>query len=155
MSAAFLSGRETQQEIYVRAHGLPSTKGTSQGMCAYESSEVDLRRRSATGVVPDKTGEIYALCGLRADDGMLSGNPKDPRFIKLKKEMDSRFNIKEWLELVKAAPVNLKGGRSATSTRPSARRTPRSLSSAERASLPTHRWCRPMWSTISQIVPRR
>ena len=48
-----------------------------------------------------KTGEIYALCGLHVDDGMLSGNPKDPRFIKLQKEIDSRFNIKEWLDSAK------------------------------------------------------
>ncbi|CAJ1453090.1 unnamed protein product [Effrenium voratum] len=42
-----------------------------------------------------KTGGIYALRGLRVDNGMLCRNPKYPTFTKI----DSRFNSKEQLNL--------------------------------------------------------
>ena len=39
---------------------------------------------------------LIAILSLYVDDGLLFGDPKDPRFVSVKKKVDSTFNIKHW-----------------------------------------------------------
>ena len=40
------------------------------------------------------TAGLIAILSLYVDDGLLFGDPKDPRFQRVKKKVDSTFNIK-------------------------------------------------------------
>ena len=46
--------------------------------------------------VASENGRSWAILCLHVDDGLLFGDPADPRYQKLKKEIDSKFRIKEW-----------------------------------------------------------
>ena len=43
-----------------------------------------------------ENGKSWAILCLHVDDGLLFGDPADQRYQKLKKEIDSKFCIKEW-----------------------------------------------------------
>ena len=45
------------------------------------------------------TAGLVAILRLYVDDGLLFGDPKDPRFLRTKKHVDSVFNIKHWKSL--------------------------------------------------------
>ena len=45
------------------------------------------------------TAGLIAILSLYVDDGLLFGDPRDPRFQQVKKKVDSVFNIKHWKSL--------------------------------------------------------
>ena len=131
VATAFLSGKNTDREVYVRApaQGLPATKTTSAVgpfelmrvvKSAYGLAEaprlwylraVELLQQvgmeeipfcRSTFVAQDDSG-VFAFCGLHVDDGFLVGDPQKPQFAALKSRIDQNFNIKGWESL------NMKG----------------------------------------------
>ena len=54
-------------------------------------------------VFREKTKEgpagLIAILSLYVDDGLLFGDPKDPRFVHVKQKVDSTLNIKHWKTL--------------------------------------------------------
>ena len=46
-----------------------------------------------------ENGLTWALLCLHVDDGLLFGDPADPRFLKLKDTINGLFNIKEWKKI--------------------------------------------------------
>ena len=42
---------------------------------------------------------LTAILSLYVDDGLLFGDPKGPRFVNVKRKVDSTFNIKHWKTL--------------------------------------------------------
>lgn len=124
VSTAFLSGNPTSRLVYVKApsDGLPATSISKEiapyallrvFKSAYGLSEaprlwylraaqlleecglVELPYARAT-FVQTSGGETKAVCTLHVDDGMLAGDPNSPTFKKLLKDINARFNIKEW-----------------------------------------------------------
>ena len=58
--------------------------------------------------------ESYAILCLHVDDGLLLGHPRDPRYLKLKEELNGLFRIKEW----KQVPLTFLGVDMRTGKRP-------------------------------------
>ena len=52
------------------------------------------REKNKTG-----TAGLIAILSLYVDDGLLFGDPADPRFQRVKVKVDSTFNIKHWKSL--------------------------------------------------------
>ena len=127
VTTAFLSGEATDRTIYVRApaEGLPSTKemGEISGgelfqvlKSAYGLTEAprlwylkacknlkqtplqELSIAKATYAAFDEKGTWALLC-LHVDDGLLLGSGQDPRFTRLKEQINSIFAIKGWEQL--------------------------------------------------------
>ena len=126
ITTAFLSGDHTDREIYVRAppEGLPPARGQSAVeplellqilKSAYGLTEAprlwylranrniqqtplkELAASRATYVAADeKTGVSWAILCLHVDDGLLLGSNADPRFVRLKDQINGLFKIKEW-----------------------------------------------------------
>ena len=124
VATAFLSGKNTDRLVYVRApaDGLPSTStsasvgpfelmrvvksayGLSEAPRLWYLRAVELLEKCGMVEIPfcrstfiAKDGsEVYAFCGLHVDDGLFIGNPQNPKFDELKRAIDSVFNIKEW-----------------------------------------------------------
>ena len=124
VSTAFLSGKPTDREVYVRAPegGLPKT-ASSPAIPAFsllrilksayglaeaprlwylracelleESGLKELSFARAT-FVKEGDRETAALCTLHVDDGMLAGDESSEVFQGVLKAVNSRFNIKEW-----------------------------------------------------------
>ena len=125
VSTAFLSGKNTQRQVFVRApqEGLPET-ATSKAVGSYElmrivkgayglseaprlwylravellekANMIEIPFCRATFLAKDEKGEVFALCALHVDDGFFVGNPKSKSFWKLKEKIDQVFNIKAW-----------------------------------------------------------
>ena len=142
VTTAFLSGLETQRELYVKApvDGLPPTDGWDAVLpyellrvlkSAYGLTEaprlwylraVELIHKTALREIPaaratfvaSENGESYAILCLHVDDGLLLGHPKDPRYLKLKEELNGLFRIKEW----KQVPLTFLGVDMRTGKRP-------------------------------------
>jgi hypothetical protein len=137
VSTAFLSGKATEREIYVRAPttGLPrvgehrairplelmqvlkSAYGLTESPRLWYleakdgMDEVELKELAASRSVflaSDK-GKTWAICALHVDDGLLVGDDKDERFVKLREKINQRFNIKEWQFLEEGKPLNFLG----------------------------------------------
>ena len=137
VSTAFLSGKATEREIYVRAPttGLPrvgehrairplelmqvlkSAYGLTESPRLWYleakdgMDEVELKELAASRSVflaSDK-GKTWAICALHVDDGLLVGDDKDERFVKLREKINQRFNIKEWQFLEEDKPLNFLG----------------------------------------------
>ena len=73
--------------------------------------EVELKELAASRSVflaSDK-GKTWAICALHVDDGLLVGDDKDERFVKLREKINQRFNIKEWQFLEEGKPLNFLG----------------------------------------------
>ena len=132
VSTAFLSGKHTQRQVFVRAppEGLPATS-TSKAVGSYElmrivkgayglseaprlwylravellekANMIEIPFCRATFLAKDGKGQVYALCALHVDDGFFVGDPKSKDFWELKKKIDQVFNIKAW------EPVDEKG----------------------------------------------
>jgi hypothetical protein len=128
VSTAFLSGKEIGRTVYVRrpVDGLPSVNG-SQRVRPYKLMKVlkgayglteaprlwYLRARElltdeigfielccarAVFILQDK-GETVAMLTLHVDDGMLAGDSSNRVYQKAVKDINSKFNIKEWHDL--------------------------------------------------------
>ena len=66
----------------------------------------ELAASRATYVAADeKTGVSWAILCLHVDDGLLIGSNADPRFVKLKDQINGLFKIKEW----KTVPLTFLG----------------------------------------------
>ena len=127
VTTAFLSGEATSRQIFVKAppEGLPGVKGHPpvEGgalfqilKSAYGLTEAprlwylkatksigtsplkELPIAKATYAAADEKGTWAILC-LHVDDGLLMGDEKDPRFVKLKKSFDKLFTIKTWQQV--------------------------------------------------------
>lgn len=127
VATAFLSGKNTERLVYVRApaQGLPPTKtspavspfglmpviksayGLAEAprlwyLCAVELlQQVGMEEISfcrSTFVAQDDSG-VFAFCGLHVDDGFLVGDPRKPQFKELKQKIDQNFRIKSWESL--------------------------------------------------------
>lgn len=124
VTTAFLSGEPTTRKIHVKAPegGLPAVNdwpAIEAGSLlqvlksAYGLTEAPrlwylkaVKELSTTALkelpmarstfVAAENGKSWAVLCLHVDDGLLFGNPEDPRYQKLKKEINSRFRIKEW-----------------------------------------------------------
>ena len=124
VTTAFLSGEKTERTIHVRAPegGLPRVGDTPE-IAAGELLQV---LKSAYGLteaprlwylkavkelqstplkelpmarsmfVACEKGKVWAILCLHVDDGLLCGDGKDPRYVQLKKDINSKFRIKEW-----------------------------------------------------------
>jgi hypothetical protein len=129
VSTAFLSGKPTAREVYVRGprDGLPATSTTARVepmqlmrilksiyglaeaprlwyMRARELLEAagycELQACRSTFVLLDKgTGLTESICCLHVDDGFLVGNMQSSLFLEAKKTIDEVFTIKEWIDL--------------------------------------------------------
>ena len=64
---------------------------------------VELKIARAAFVFREKSKEgtdgLIAILSLYGDDGLLLGDPRDPRFQQIKKKVASVFNIKHWMYL--------------------------------------------------------
>ena len=133
VTTAFLSGENLQRNVYVRApeEGLPAVDAEP----AVGGGELMQILRSAYGLVEsprlwylrasklltstplkelpiskssfvasDDT-QAWALLNLHVDDGLLFGSEQDNRFLKLKKDINGMFTIKEW----KSIPLTFLG----------------------------------------------
>ena len=133
VSTAFLSGKATSREIYVRAPptGLPAAEGqravkplellqvlksayglTESPLEAKDGvAEIGLKELSASRSVFVASDEkaSWALVALHVDDGLVAGRNSDPRFRGLRERINGRFNIKEWHELTPEKPLNFLG----------------------------------------------
>ena len=126
ITTAFLSGDPTEREIYVRApaEGLPAARNlpaikslqllkilksayglTEAPRLWYMRANRDLQKTplqelpaARATYAASEGGTTWALLCLHVDDGLLLGRNDDPRFQKLKKQIDSLFKIKEWKE---------------------------------------------------------
>ena len=126
ITTAFLSGDPTEREIYVRApaEGLPAARNlpaikslqllkilksayglTEAPRLWYMRANRDLQKTPLQELPAARAtyaaaegGTTWALLCLHVDDGLLLGRNDDPRFQKLKKQIDSLFKIKEWKE---------------------------------------------------------
>ena len=126
VTTAFLSGLETDRQIYVKApaEGLPAAEGWSAILpfellrilkSAYGLTEAPrlwyLRAVQLISQTPLKElpiakatfaasegGISWAILCLHVDDGLLLGDPNDSRFVKLKAQLNKLFKIKEWKE---------------------------------------------------------
>ena len=124
VATAFLSGNNTDRLVYVKApaEGLPGTDASTPVgpyelmrvvKSAYGLSEaprlwylhaVELLNKCGMIEIPfcrstfiAKDGEeVFAFCGLHVDDGLLIGNPQNPKFDQLRQAIDGVFNIKAW-----------------------------------------------------------
>ena len=137
VSTAFLSGKATEREIYVRAPttGLPQV-GENRAIRPLElmqvlksaygltesprlwyleakdgMNEVDLKELAASRSIflAAEGGQTWAICALHVDDGLLIGDDKDERFVNLREKINKRFNIKEWQFLEEGKPLNFLG----------------------------------------------
>ena len=128
VETAFLSGKETDREIYVRApkEGLPSTEyagyvppfallkvlksiyGLTEAprlwyLMAREVFEkcgyVELKMSKSTFVLVDEHGLTQSICNLHVDDGFLIGNPAAKEFQDAFSKIKGNFNVKEWIDL--------------------------------------------------------
>ena len=137
VSTSFLSGKATEREIYVRApttgrprvgehrairplelmQVLKSAYGLTESPRLWYleakdgMDEVELKELAASRSVflaSDK-GKTWAICALHVDDGLLVGDDKDERFVKLREKINQRFNIKEWQFLEEDKPLNFLG----------------------------------------------
>ena len=129
VTTAFLSGKSTSRQIYIRTphEGLPALP--EHGWPALTAPRLLQILKSAYGLTESprlwylealerlsKTplkelamckcvfaaaaaGKTWALLVLHVDDGLLLGNLKDPRFQELRKQIDGMFKIKEWKEV--------------------------------------------------------
>lgn len=124
VATAFLSGKNTNRLVYVRApkEGLPATEdSTTVGpyelmqvvKSAYGLSEAprlwylracellqqvgmtEIPFCRSTFIAADEKG-CFAFCGLHVDDGFLAGDPKNPKFEALRQKINESFNIKSW-----------------------------------------------------------
>jgi hypothetical protein len=133
VSTAFLSGKETNRAVYVRApvEGLPATNGHPMVPAgrllevlkgAYGLAEaprlwylrarelmkqagfVELKiSRSVFMLRCKKTQKLLGICTLHVDDGKLYGDRTDAQFNQARKKLDQIFNMKEWHDLRKGA----------------------------------------------------
>ena len=129
VETAFLSGKATAREIYVRApkDGLLATDTTSYVqpfallqvlksisglteaprlwyLMAREVFEKagykELRMSKSTFVLIDEAGLSQSICNLHVDDGFLVGNPSDKGFQAAFARICELFSIKEWVCLM-------------------------------------------------------
>ena len=127
VTTAFLSGEATTRKIHVKAPegGLPAVAEepaiaagellqvlksayglTEAPRLWYLKAVKDLESTAlkelpiarSTFVAADK-GVSWAILCLHLDDGLLLGNPKDPRYVKLRDQINKRFRIKEWKKI--------------------------------------------------------
>ena len=133
VETAFLSGKDLQRELYVRAprDGLPAVEGwprirpykllkllkgaygltEAPRLWYLRAKEIlerlgfeEIRCCRAVFVFMDKSKQrqeghfdhIVAFLTLHMDDGMLFGNRKDKRFMKVLKALNENFSIKQW-----------------------------------------------------------
>ena len=128
VSTAFLSGKNTDRLVFARAppEGLPGTDSSAPVKpyelmrivkSAYGLAEaprlwylraveilqlvgmVELPFCRSVFIAKDSEGEVYAWCALHVDDGLFIGNPQEPLFEALRRNIDNHFNIKSWEEL--------------------------------------------------------
>ncbi|CAE8613639.1 unnamed protein product, partial [Polarella glacialis] len=129
VATAFLSGKATEREVYVRApkEGLPAADG-QPSVSPFQLKQVlksiyglaeaprlwylqarsqlekcgyqELKLCRATFLLQDpRTGLVESICCLHVDDGFLVGNFNNPAVQKAKEYIDQHFNIKEWIDL--------------------------------------------------------
>ena len=127
VTTAFLSGESTTRKIHVKAPegGLPAVAEepaiaagellqvlksayglTEAPRLWYLKAVKDLESTAlkelpiarSTFVAADG-GVSWAILCLHVDDGLLLGNPKDPRYVKLRSQINQRFRIKEWKKI--------------------------------------------------------
>jgi hypothetical protein len=128
VETAFLSGKETDREIYVRApkEGLPKTEhagnvqpfsllrvlksiyGLTEAprlwyLMAREVFEKcgykELKMSKSTFVLVDEYGLTQSICNLHVDDGFLVGSPTSDAFKDAFSKLREHFNVKEWINL--------------------------------------------------------
>ena len=128
VSTAFLSGKQTERVVYVKAppEGLPQVDGMSavaphellrivKG--AYGLAEAprlwylravellekmgmeELSFSRSTFVLKSKAGKVVAVCCMHVDDGFLAGEEGSEEYKALLNNIDKNFNIKEWKTL--------------------------------------------------------
>lgn len=142
VTTAFLSGEATDRKIHVRAPegGLPSVNDqpaiqagelmqvlkSAYGLCeaprlwylkaVKELEQTPLKELACARsvFVASEGGKSWAILCLHVDDGLLMGDGKDERYIQLKKNINSRFRIKEW----KTLPMTFLGVRLRTGEKP-------------------------------------
>ena len=127
VSTAFLSGYNTDREVYVRApkDGLPATKTTTEiapyallrilksayGLAEaprlwylraarmLEESGLNELPFSRSTFVKSTGGVSKVVCALHVDDGIIAGDADSAEFKTAFKKINERFNIKEWQKL--------------------------------------------------------
>ena len=128
MGTAFLSGKETEREIFVRApkEGLPATEDTAyvppfslmqvlksiHGLAeaprlwylrAREIFEKcrykELKISKSTFVLFSSDNLTQSICNLHVDDGFLVGNPQSKDFAQAFEHIKKLFSVKEWVNL--------------------------------------------------------
>ena len=126
VTTAFLSGDNTDREIFVKAPpgGLPSVKGqppvrplellqilkSAYGLTeaprlwylkasrTLEQTPLQEMKAARATFVAAENGVSWALLALHVDDGLLMGALDDPRVLKLREQINQLFKIKEWKE---------------------------------------------------------
>ncbi|CAK9106516.1 Retrovirus-related Pol polyprotein from transposon RE1 (Retro element 1) (AtRE1) [Includes: Protease RE1 [Durusdinium trenchii] len=133
VTTAFLSGENLTRDVYVRApeEGLPAVEGEPP----VKAGELMKILRSAYGLVESprlwylrasklltttpleelpiskssfvaaEGNKAWSILSLHVDDGLLFGDENDPRFQKLKSDINKMFTIKEW----KSIPLTFLG----------------------------------------------
>ena len=137
VSTAFLSGKATSREIYVRAPpgGLPAVDGyraiaplelmqvlkSAYGLTesprlwyleakdGMSSTGLKELAASRSVFVAAEKGKTWAACALHVDDGLLVGDDNDKRFVELRAKINQRFNIKEWHHLTAEKSLSFLG----------------------------------------------
>jgi hypothetical protein len=128
VSTAFLSGKETSRNVYVRApkEGLPAVEGQKairplavlellKG--AYGLAEAprlwylrarelllkcgfqELRICRSVFALRDKDEKLRGIITLHVDDGLIFGDPKERTYKDARRKINEHFNIKEWHRL--------------------------------------------------------
>ena len=128
VETAFLSGKNTDREIYVRApkEGLPATKSTGYippfslmrvlksiyGLTEAprlwylrareifeECGYTELKMSKSTFVLIGPDDMTHSICNLHVDDGFLVGDVKSKTFNEAFEKIKSKFSVKEWTNL--------------------------------------------------------
>ena len=128
VSTAFLSGKATSRQVYVRApaEGLPAVEGEKavrpRGLLeilkgAYGLAEAprlwylrarellaqcgfeELRVCRSVFCLRDANKQLSGIVTLHVDDGLIFGDPNNKTYREARKKINENFNIKEWHKL--------------------------------------------------------
>ncbi len=70
------------------------------------SGFAELKCARAVFTLKDPEGQLCAMLTLHLDDGMLFGDVTNQTFLEARKEIDKRFNIKQWRTLNEKTPTD-------------------------------------------------